>query len=166
MLYWQVNTRLKCKVVRASHEILHIHIKPLHHSMYPIINIIYSAPALNTHSCRRILLNINPVKAQQQAINKGTMNNFLHYFTLPNNLSHNSILRLTMNDTALYQLQYAGENVVNQWREAKKERARKRKQREMRKKAEKMAKLHRLLNWELCQAHKLSLDGRGKPMWW
>ena len=57
--------------------------------------------------------------------------------------------------------------MINQWREAKKERARKRKQREMKKKAEKMAKLHRLLNRKLQQVHKLSSDGRGQPMqWW
>ena len=69
-----------------------------------------------------------------------------------------------MNETTLYQLQYAGEQVIDQWREVKMESVRKRKQREMRKMAEKMAKLHRLLNRELDQAHKLSTDGRGKPM--
>ena len=72
-----------------------------------------------------------------------------------------------MHDTTLYQLQYAGENVINQWREAKEEKARKTKQREMRKKAEKMVILHRLLNRALRQSHKLNVDGRGKPMqWW
>ena len=37
----------------------------------------------------------------------------------------------------------------------------------MKKRAEKMVKLHRLLNRELHQVHKLSTDGRGNPMqWW
>ena len=119
----------------------------LHCSMCPIVNIIYSTPALNTHSHQRALLqNINPIEAQQDAVEQGVTNDFLHYFTLPNNLDHNSIVRLPMNDTNLYQLQHAGEDVINEWREAKKEKVRKRKEREMRKKAEKMAKLHRLLN--------------------
>ena len=44
---------------------------------------------------------------------------------------------------------------------------RKRKQIEMRKKAEKVARLHRLLNRELQQVHKLNKDGSGLPMrWW
>ena len=37
----------------------------------------------------------------------------------------------------------------------------------MRKKAEKVRKLHRMLNRALCQAHKVSTDGRCLPMqWW
>ena len=51
-----------------------------------------------------------------------------------------------MNVTSLYQFQYAGESMVKQWRTVKKERVRKRKQIKMRKKAEKVVKLHRLLN--------------------
>ena len=86
--------------------------------------------------------------------------NYLHYFTLPNNLDNNLIIRLLQNDTA-YQLQYAGNEMFDTWKE---EKVRKRKQRELRKKAEKMAKLNRELNRVLCQAHKLSKDGRGKPM--
>ena len=133
--------------------------------MCPLVNIIYSAPALNTRSHRRVFLeNVNPTKVQQQAIQQGETNDFLHYFMLPNNLNHNLIIRLPTNDTTIYQLQYTGENVVNQWREAKKEKVRKRKQREMRKKAEKMAKLHRFLNRALQQLYKPNVDGRGKPM--
>ena len=105
--------------------------------MCPIVKINYSAPALNTHLCQWALLqNVIPAKIQQ-AIDQGETDNFLHFFTLPNNLNNNTIIRLMMYGTALYQLQYAGEHVVNQWREAKKERARKRKQRELKKKAEK-----------------------------
>ena len=37
---------------------------------------------------------------------------------------------------------------------------------EMRKKAGKARKLHRMLNRALHQTHKLSMDGRGLPMWW
>ena len=133
--------------------------------MCPLVNITYSAPALNTCLCRRALLqNVNLAGVQQQAIDQGETNDFLHFFTLPNNLNHQSIVRLPTNETALYQLQYAGPQVINQWRDVKKERAKRRKQREMRKKAEKMAKLHRLLNQVLQQSHKLNVDERGKPM--
>ena len=136
--------------------------------MCPSVKINYSAPALNTCAHRQALLqNVIPAKIQQQVVDQGETNDFLHFFTLPNNLNHNSIVRLPMHDTILYQLQYAGEHVIDEWREVKKERARKRKQRELRKKVEKMVWLHRLLNRELCQVHKLSLDGRGLPMrWW
>ena len=128
--------------------------------MYPFVNIIYSAHTQNMHSQRQALLqNVNPADMQQQAVNNGETINFLHYFTLPNNLNHNLIIQLPTNDTSLYQFQYAGENMINQWREAKKERARVRKQR-------KMAQLHRLLNRTLQQSHKLNIDGRGMPLWW
>ena len=114
--------------------------------MCPLVNIIYSTPTQDMHSQRQALLqNVNPTDVQQQVIDEGETINSLHYFTLPNNLNHNLIIWLPMNNMLLYQFQYAGENMINQWREVK-ERARKRKQREMKKKAEKMAKLHRLLN--------------------
>ena len=136
--------------------------------MYPLVNIIYSALALNTCLHQKALLqNVNPADVQQQAINQGQTNDFLHFFTLPNNLDHQSIVRLLTNKTHLYQLQYTGPQVINQWREVKKQKVIKRKQREMRKKAEKARKLHRMLNRALHQAHKLSTDGRGLPMqWW
>ena len=157
--------RLKCKMVGASSEILHIHTKSLHRSMYPIVKINYSTPALNTHSHKWALLqNIDLAHVQAQAQQQGETNNYLHLFTLPNNLDNNSIVRLLQNDTTAYQLEYAGNNIVDAWKEVKREKVRKRKQRELRKKAEKMVKLHRELNRALCQAHKLSTDGRGLPM--
>ena len=134
-------------MVRASCETLHIHTQSLHCSMCPLVNIIYSAYTLNTCSCRWTLLqDVNPADVQQQVIDNGQTNDFLHFFTLPNNFNHQSIVRLPMNKTAPYQLQYDGPQVIDKWREVKKQRAKKRKQREMRKKVEKMAKLHRLLN--------------------
>ena len=153
------------KTIRALCVILHIHTKPLHCSMYPIVEINFSAPALNTCSHRRVLLaNVNPAKIQQQAIDQRQTDNSLHFFTLHD---HQSIVQLPQFNTALYQLNYAGEHVINEWREVKKERARKRKERERRKKAEKMVKLHWLLNRELCKVHKLSTNGRCRPMkWW
>ena len=80
--------------------------------------------------------------AQQQ----GETDDYLHYFTLLNNLDDNSIIRLLQNDTAAYQLKYTGNHIVDAWKEVKKEKARKRKQRELRKRAEKLAKLKRELN--------------------
>ena len=133
--------------------------------MCPIVNIIYSAPAQNTCSQRQVLLqNLPPAILHQQAgDNRETLDHF-HYFTLPNNLDNNLIIQIPTNDTLLYQFQYAGEGMINQWRQAKKERARKRKQIEMRKNAEKAAKLHRMLNRVLQQSHKLMVDGRGEPL--
>ena len=130
--------------------------------MCPIVSIIYSAPTQNTHSQRWVLLqNFPPTLLHQQVVdNRETLNHF-HYFTLLNNLDHNSIIRIPTNDTSLYQFQYAGKGIVEQWRTAKKERARKRKQIKMRKKAEKAAQLHRMLNRVLWQSPKLTVDGRG-----
>ena len=131
------------------------------------VNIINSAPAQNTCSQRWILLqDINPANLQQQAVDKGETLDSLHYFALPNNLDQRMVIQLPMNDTSLYHFQYAGKHVINQWREVKKERERKRKQQEMKQNAEKMVKLHRLLNRTLQQSHKLNVDGRGNPLWW
>ena len=128
------------KTVRASCEILYIHNKSLHHSSNPIVNINYSAPALNTCSQQRAFLtNINLTHVQGLAQEQGKTDNFLHYFTLPN-------------------------HIVDAWKEVKREKVRKRKQKEIRKKAEKMVRLHRSLNRVLCQSHKLNVDGRGMPM--
>ena len=67
-----------------------------------------------------------------------------HFLTLPNNLDKNLIVRLLQNNMAAYQLEYPGNHIVTVWKETKKERARKRKQKEIRKKAEKMVRLRRL----------------------
>ena len=118
--------------------------------MHLLVKINYSAPASNMWSQKRALLqNVNLSKIQLQAQEQGETDNILHFFTLPNNLYKPPTVRLMQNNTALYQLQYAGDNVVHKWREVKKEQVRKRKQQELREKAEKMAKLHRLLNGEL-----------------
>ena len=70
--------------------------------MHPIVEINYSAPALNTCLHRRNLLgNVNPAEVQQQAIDQGETDDSHHFFTLPNNLNHNSIVQLTQNDTLL-----------------------------------------------------------------
>ena len=67
----------------------------------------------------------------------------------------------------LSQLQYADPAIVDYWRGVKKEKAKQRKQRELKKKAEKMARLNGLLNRALKQSHKLNVNGIGKPMrWW
>ena len=64
---------------------------------------------------------------------------------------------------AAYQLHYASDKMVNAWKEMMKERAMKRKQRELRKRAEMLVKLKR----ELQQAHKLSMGPEGKSLcWW
>ena len=133
--------------------------------MYPLVKIIYSTPTQNTHSQRWALLqNLPPAQLHEQAVqNRETLDHF-HYFALLNNINHNSIIWIPTNNTSIYQLQYAGPGIINEWKQAKKERRRKRKQIEMRKKAEKVKKLHRMLNRELHQAHKLSKDGRGLPM--
>ena len=57
---------------------LELHVKPsLHCSMHPLVNIIYSSPALNTFSHKRALQqNVNPANAQQQAINQGETTTF------------------------------------------------------------------------------------------
>ena len=57
--------------------------------------------------------------------------NMLNYFTLPNNLDDNMVIRLLQNDMATYQLQYNGDHIVNAWKEVKKEKVRKRKQKEI-----------------------------------
>ena len=114
--------------------------------MCPIVNITYSAPDQNTQSQRQVLLqNLPPTILHQQVVDNGEMLNHFHYFTLPNNLNNNSIIWIPTNNMSIYQFKYAGENMINQWREVKKERVRKRKQIEMRKKVEKIARLQRLL---------------------
>ena len=136
--------------------------------MCPIVNIIYSEPTQNTQSQRWVLLqNLPPAVLHQQVINNGETLDHFHHFALLNNLDHNSIIWIPMNNTSLYQFQYAGEGMIEQWRMAKKERVRKRKQIDIRKKADKAAKLHRMLNKVLWQSHKLMVDGRGQPLqWW
>ena len=105
--------------------------------MCPIVNIICSAPAQNTCSQRWALLqNLPPTLLHQQVVDNGETLVHFHYFALPNNLDHNLIIQIPTNDTSLYQFQYAGKGVIKQWRQAKNERVRKRKQIEMRKKAE------------------------------
>ena len=55
---------------------------------------------------------------------QGATNDFLHFFTLPNNLDNNLIVRLLQNDMAAYQLEYAGDHIVNAWKEEKREKVR------------------------------------------
>ena len=73
--------------------------------MYPVVKINYSSPALNTHSCRWILLhNVNLAQIQLEVQQEGETVDFLHYFTLPNHLDNNSIVRLLQDNMAAYQL--------------------------------------------------------------
>ena len=68
--------------------------------MYPIVNIIYSIPALNTHLRQRALLaNVNPIQAMHDSDANGETNDYLHYFALPNNLNRPTIVWLPMNET-------------------------------------------------------------------
>ena len=98
---------------------------------------------------------------------QGETDNILLHFALPNNLDNDLVVRLLQNDTTTYQLEYVCNKLVNAWKETKKEEARKRKARELKKKAEMLAKFKRELNRALCQAHKVNEDGRGKPLqWW
>ena len=74
--------------------------------MYPIVKVNYLAPALNTHSRRRaILQNDDLTQVQGLTQQQDVTDNFLHFFTLPNNLDNNLIVRLLKYDTTAYQLE-------------------------------------------------------------
>ena len=64
----------------------------------------------------------------------------------------------------LSQLQYAGPAIVDYWWGVKKEKVKQRKQGELKLKAEKTAKLNKMLNRALRQSHKLNVNGIGRPM--
>ena len=134
--------QLKCiptKTVRAPSKIFHIHTRSLHHFFNPIFKINYSSPTLNMHSRKRAIFQHVHVNLVQIV---GKMDDILHHFTLPDN----TVIRLLQNDTTAYHLEYTGDELVNAWKKTKKEKVRKRKQRELRKRAEKLVKLKRELN--------------------
>ena len=151
-------------MVRASSEILHICTRSLHCFFNPIVKINYTVPTLNMHSRKRAILQHVHINLTQIV---SEMDNILHHCALPNNINDNTVIRLLQNDTATYQLVYAGNKLVNAWKETKKEKVRKRKQRELRIRAEKLVKMKRELNRVLWQSHKLNKDGRGELLcWW
>ena len=92
----------------------------------------------------------------------------LHYYTLPNSLDNDRVIQVLQHDTTAHQLEHYGDEVVKYWRAVKKSKRRRclqrRKQEEIRKRAELLVQLKR----ELRQAHKLSKmkDGRDGIHWW
>ena len=139
-MYWQINIQLQCpstKMVRTSSQILFIwQHESFHHSMYPIVNIIYSTPAMNTHSKKRAIPNLNLDEIHDWY---GALNTQF-FFALPNTLDNNDIFQLMHQDT----IAIKKNNVRKQW------------MRQIRKR-EKLVKLKR----ELRQVHKLSRTENG-----
>ena len=63
----------------------------------------------------------NPQTRPSKSQVAGEMDDILHHFALPNNLDDNTVVRLLQNNTTTYPLQYAGDELVNAWKEMKKE---------------------------------------------
>ena len=106
-----------------------------------IVQILYSAPSLNTRSKKR-LAQQNPMGPQ---FTQGDIDSCQYFFTLPNTLDDNSFVHLVQQDTMLFDLQDLDhEDLVNHKR-AKKNIARARKLQRSTERAEKLVRLKREL---------------------
>ena len=80
--------------------------------MCPIVNIICSSPAMNTHSRKQNIPLFNP---NQLANGDGALN--IHYFfTLPNTMDNHEIIQVIQSNTTAYDLQDPDEYSITDWR--------------------------------------------------
>ena len=84
--------------------------------MYPIVNIICSSPAMNTHSKKCNIVQ-NPIN--QLGDGYGALN--IHYFfALPNTMDNHKIVQVIQSDTTTYSLQDLDKVDIVNWRRVKK----------------------------------------------
>ena len=128
--------------------------------MYPIVNIIYSAPTMNTHSKKWSVPNLNPaqINMDDEAIDTH------YFFALPNTMDKHDIVQVIQHNTNIYNLQDLNMEDIAEWREIKKNNVKKRQMKQIRERAELLVKLKR----ELRQTHKLSRMENGYKgiCWW
>ena len=96
--------------------------------MYPIVNITYSAPTMNTHSRR-----CTPILDPDKIDNGYGAFNIQFFFALPNIMDKNNIVQLIQCDTTIYDLEDLGPEAIMEWKGIKKNKARKRWMRQIRK---------------------------------
>ena len=163
-----MSTQCPCtKTVRNSDQICQIsniwQSEPLPLTMYPIVEIMASPPAMNTHSKKQHLPHNHPI--HQNVENGMAIINTAHYFfTLPNTLDNHMYVHLVQQDTCPYNLQDLDPEELTERMRIKKNQARRRKMRKIRKEAEKIVQLKR----ELWLMHKWSWteDGIMGIIWW
>ena len=86
--------------------------------MHPLVKINYTSPTMNTHSYKKAIC--AAVEPSYEDDFEET-DNVLHYFSLLNSLNNNIIIQVLQNNTATYQLEQYGDEMVNYWKEVKRE---------------------------------------------
>ena len=127
--------------------------------VYPIVNILCSAPAMNTHSRKRNIVIQDPIEhLDNYALN------IQYFFALPNTMDNHNIVQVIQSDTTSYNLQDLDEEDIAEWNRVKVKNVRVKRMRKIREKAGVLKKLKR----ELRQVHKLSWTESGFPgiCWW
>ena len=126
--------------------------------MYPIVDILCSSPASNTHSKKRDITIQNPMEhLDDDSLDQQ------YFFALPNTLDDDMVVQLIQCDTTSYDLQELESEDFTTWKVMKAEEV---KQWWMKRIREKVGLLKKLKQ-ELRQCHKLSWMENGFPgIWW
>ena len=150
MPYWRLwkkslSTQCPCtKTVRDSNQICQIPIiwwsVPLPLTMYLIVEIMASPPAMNTHSKKHHLPHDHPVH-QDFKNGMAILNTSPYFFTLPNTLGNHTYVHLVQWDTCLYDSQDLEPEELAERMRIKKNQARRRKLQRIRGKVEKLVQL-------------------------
>lgn len=127
--------------------------------MHPIVDILTSAPTLNTCSRKWHHIVANPA----EHIGNAPFDQ-QYFFTLPNSLDDSSVVQVVQDNTISYDLQQMDVIALEQWRQEKRDKARKWWMKRIRERAELLKKLKREL--QIC--HKMSWTENGFPgvRWW
>ena len=129
--------------------------------MYPIVDIVASPPAMNTHSKKVHLPDDHPVNNYFEN-GMAILHTRYFFFTLPNSLDDDHYIHLLQQSTCLYDIQDLDPEDIAEWK--RKNWARKQKMQRIRAVAEKLVWLKR----ELRLMHKRSRTESGELgiVWW
>ena len=136
---------------------------PLHFAMYPIVDIVTSPPAMNTHSKKCHLLDNHPVN-QYFKNGMAILNTWYYFFTLPNILDDHQYIHLVQQKTCLYDLQDLNPEELIEWTKKKKNLARQQKIKRIREPVEKLVWLKREL--PLIPKQSRTESGQLGIVWW
>ena len=163
-----MSTKCPCiKTVRDSDKIHQIsdilQSIPLPLTMYPIVDIMVSPPAMNTHSKKCYLPHDHPIHNYSED-GMVILDTRYYFFILRNTLDDHNYVHMVQWDTCLYNLQDLEPEELAERKRIQKDQVRRRKMRRIREKAEKLVWLKR----ELRQMHKWSRteDGQQGIVWW
>ena len=104
--------------------------------MYPIVNILCSPPAMNTHSRKWNITIQDPIKfLDDNALN------VQYFFALPNTMDNHRIVWAIQGDSTSYDLQYLDEENIAEWRKMKAKEVREKQMSRIRRRVELLNKL-------------------------